>query len=80
MFRLPHTRRGGSQGPETFLGPSANKQTGELGNYNTIILTVSNCNYNRSEFDQYPYSIRAECVSQYVLELFRRNGALFLVV
>ena len=36
MFRLPHSRRGGSQGPETFLAPSADKQTGELGKTSKI--------------------------------------------
>ena len=28
-FRPPHSRSGGHQGPETFLAPSAHKQTGE---------------------------------------------------
>ena len=28
-FRPPHSRSGGHQGPETFLAPSADKQTGE---------------------------------------------------
>ena len=28
-FRPPHSRSGGYQGPETFLAPSADKQTGE---------------------------------------------------
>ena len=29
MFWPPHSRSGGGQGPETFLAPSADKQTGE---------------------------------------------------
>ena len=28
-FRPPHSRSGGHQGPETFLAPSADKQTGK---------------------------------------------------
>ena len=29
MFWPPHSRSGGGQGPEPFLAPSADKQTGE---------------------------------------------------
>ena len=51
--RLPHLRSGDRQGPETFLAPSADKQTRnydiECSNYHPFLSTLRSKGFGRSK-------------------------------
>ena len=55
IVRLPHPRRGDSQGQETFLAPTADKQTSnydtECSNYHPSISTLSSKRLSRSKME-----------------------------